>query len=331
MGLASSQVTLLMLTSRKADCEYDMAIASNRKMALAREASNLSREYNSRLNTKNLAFFANGAYQELNYQYLMGYSSIVNDEIFAGRADNPLKSNFNSVLTDYKGAVVLSDEYAQIIRNFAGCGEGKSFTMDSMKLAQMIAKAGGFDPASDSLMILTVLDGGNIELNAAGKVINSATGTTISAKTIDVSGGVQEYIQKIIDFYKPIFMAAATNGWTTEYNSSMTANKDYIGDALTSGVFQLAQVFDNGSYFEDTSITYFLTTGVIEEVNDSEARADVTAWYEAEKAVINEKETQLDVYITELSTELEAITTEMESIQSFIDDAVGTVFDWGAG
>ena len=329
MGLASSQVTLLMLTSRKADCEYDMAIASNRKMALAREASNLSREYNSRLNTKNLAFYANGSYQALNYQYLMGYSTLANGEIFAGRSDNVLKGDFNTVLTDYKGAVVLSDEYANIIRNSSAySGEGKSFSCNKTILAELISRASGGIP---QLQVEAVLNGEKLEVNAKGEVISSPSGLKLGTASIDVSGGIQSYVQKVVDFYKPIFMAAATNGWTTEYNSSMSANKDYIGDAIKSGVFQLAQVFDNGSYYEETSITYFLTNGVVEEKNDSDAREEVTAWYEAEKAIINEKETQLDVYITELSTELEAITTEIESIQSFIDDAVGTVFDWGAG
>ena len=67
MGLASSQVTLLMLTARKADCEYDIAIASNRKMSLAREASSLSQEYYQKLNTKNLAYYANGTYNNRLY------------------------------------------------------------------------------------------------------------------------------------------------------------------------------------------------------------------------------------------------------------------------
>ena len=33
--------------------------------------------------------------------------------------------------------------------------------------------------------------------------------------------------------------------------------------------------------------------------------------------------------MSDLSTELEAIKTEMQSIQSLIDDAISSVFDWG--
>ena len=81
---------------------------------------------------------------------------------------------------------------------------------------------------------------------------------------------------------------------------------------------------------EDT-LNYFITTGSVVERNDADAREEIAAWYEAEKERINEKETLLDLHIDELSTELEVIKTEMQSIQSLIDDAVGSVFDWGSG
>ena len=137
-------------------------------------------------------------------------------------------------------------------------------------------------------------------------------------------------MQSMIDFYRPIFQAAATNGWTTEYNVAMAENENYISDAIMSGTLCLAQVTDTGNYEEDLSLTYFITAGLCEQRTDSSYREAITAWYDAEKETINEKEVQIDMTITDLSTELEAIKTEMDSIASFIDDAVGSVFDWGA-
>ena len=64
--------------------------------------------------------------------------------------------------------------------------------------------------------------------------------------------------------------------------------------------------------------------------NSSEAREEVTAWYNAEKERISMKEDYLDVEMNDLSTELEAINTEIQSIQSLIDDAISSVFDWGS-
>ena len=43
MGLACSNIRLLTLTARKADCEYGISIDSMRKMALSREQSNFSK------------------------------------------------------------------------------------------------------------------------------------------------------------------------------------------------------------------------------------------------------------------------------------------------
>ena len=62
-----------------------------------------------------------------------------------------------------------------------------------------------------------------------------------------------------------------------------------------------------------------------------QATSEVKKQTEAEKERVSDKETILDLYIDEMSTELEAINTEIQSIQSLIDDAISSVFDWGSG
>ena len=141
--------------------------------------------------------------------------------------------------------------------------------------------------------------------------------------TVDNSTAVQEKYQALVDFYLPIFNAAASNGWTTEYNKEMCLNDNYVSDALVSGSFQLATVNDDGSYHENDSLTYFVTDGSVESRTDSDVREEITAWYNAEK------ETYIDLHMDELSTELEAINTEIQSVQSIIDDATSSIFDWG--
>ena len=76
-------------------------------------------------------------------------------------------------------------------------------------------------------------------------------------------------------------------------------------------------------------MTYFTTSGLVEARNDSDMREEITAWYNAEKANLEEKENMIDIEMDELSTELEAIKTELQSIQSLIDDAISSVYDWG--
>ena len=58
MGLACSQIRLLTLTARKADCEYGISVTSMRKMALSREQTQLSQEYQSKLQSKQISYYA---------------------------------------------------------------------------------------------------------------------------------------------------------------------------------------------------------------------------------------------------------------------------------
>ena len=112
MALSINNVRLLSLTSRKADCELEISLDSMRKMALAREMSQLSRDYNSKLQAKNIAYYQNGKYNKINYQYLMGYGS----NYFAVWDNNyALKDKNSMILTDYRGQVVMSDAYRDAI------------------------------------------------------------------------------------------------------------------------------------------------------------------------------------------------------------------------
>ena len=78
-------------------------------------------------------------------------------------------------------------------------------------------------------------------------------------------------------------------------------------------------------------MNYFITAGYVDARSDADAREEIAIWYDAEKQRISEKEAQIDLRMDDLSTELEAINTEIQSIQSFIDDAISSVFDWGSG
>ena len=329
MGLACSQIRLLTLTARKADCEYGISINSMEKMALTREQSQLSKEYQSKLQSKEISYYANGQYNKINYSYLMGYgsnfSAITN-------GTQPLKSDNSMILTDYKGQVVMSDTYANAITSVLGSsamnakGQGGTFSTDNIP-----AILAAFIPSYTAEQFQTVIDGDTVSASFEADEVQTVTGEETGDKTeIDISEETTALIQELVDFYYPIFQAAAANGWTTEYNKDMAANTDYVSDAIVSGTFQLESVNDEGNYEPDTSLTYFITAGLVEQRTDSSAREEITAWYEEEKARISEKEDWLDIENQDFSTELEAINTEIQSIQSLIDDAISTVFDWGS-
>lgn len=335
MALAASQARLLTLTARKSDCEYGISVGSMRKMSLAREQSELAREYNSKLQTKSISYYNNGQYNKINYGYLMGYganyTAITSDT-------KPLKSDNSMILTDYKGQVVLNDSYAKAITSALGTsamnsqGRGGTFSVD--KIPEILEKllSGDYGSYFTADNIKNIHDGGEVESQYAASLIKTLTGEDTGEDTeVNNTKKATELVNKILEFYYPIFTAAAANGWTSEYNNEVKNNEDYISDALVSGTFQLASVNDEGNYDPDTSLTYFVTAGLVQSRTDSEIRAEITAWYEEEKARISEKEDWIDIEMDNLSTELEAINTEIQSVQSLIDDAIGTVFDWGSG
>ena len=337
MGLAASQVRLLGLTARKADCELEISLNSMRKMALTREMTELSREYNSRLQAKQVSYYANGQYNKVNYQYLMGYGKRYT-AITQGNL--PLKKDNSMILADYRGRVVLSDSYAKAITDVLGkdvmnsCGQGGTF--DKAKIPEILANLlnGAYDKFFSAECIRTVMAGGSIPSSYSATIIKTLSdpkNPTVVATNVqqDSTEKATEYYKSVIDFYLPIFQAAANNGWTTEYNSNIESNEDYISDAIISGTFNLETVDDYGDYDEGTSLTYFYTNGTLENNTSSDKREEITAWYNAEKARISEKEDWIDLEQADLSTELEAIKTEIESLKSMIDNTISTVFDWG--
>ncbi len=330
MGLACSNIRLLTLTARKADCEYGISIDSMQKMALSREQTQLSQEYNSKLKAKQISYYANGKYNKINYSYLMGYGN--NYSAVTG-GTQPLKSQNSMILTDFKGQVVMSKAYANAITSVLGSSamntQGRGGTFSTDQIPAILAKLlPGFTEAQFKNAIDgKTQDSTSYDANGKQTITGEDTGNKV---TVDNTKTTTSKIQSIVDFYYPIFQAAAANGWTTEYNNDMGTNDDYVSDALSSGTFQLATVNDEGNYEPDTSLTYYVTSGLVAQNNNSEVREEVTAWYEAEKARISEKEDYLDIDMDNLSTELESINTEIQSIQSLIDDAISSVFDWGS-
>lgn len=328
MSLGVDNVALLTLTMRKSDCQLTLAEISGQKMALARSTTNLSQTYNSKLQATKVSYYANGQYNNVDYKYLMGYG-----HNFAPVLDDstlPLKNNYSMILADHNGRVVLSEVYAQIIRDVLGvscadsAGRGKPFSLEN--IAKMISKTVNGIYTEDQ--IKAVMNDEEVSKGINALCYQTTTGDQVGSTTMDVDSTAA--IKSIIDFYYPIFIAAANNGWTTEYNKEIATNDDYISDAILSGILQLEAVDANGDYNEETTLEYFLTIGAIEENLSAEEREKITAWYEAEKEVLKEKETFLDLQMNETSTELEAINAEIQSIQSLLDDTISSVFDWGS-
>ncbi len=108
-------------------------------------------------------------------------------------------------------------------------------------------------------------------------------------------------------------------------------NVDNLQAGFNAGTFQLAMVGDvaRGSYHKNTTMTYFTHMNYVSDKIDNSKREEITAWFNAEQAAINEKETYWDTEIQNLSTELTAVNTEIDSVKNLKSDGIKKVFDWG--
>lgn len=105
MGLAAGQARLLTITGRKSDCEYASMKLSHQKIALARELSDLSNEYQNSLNQTKLVYDYYGTGDTttpLSYGLLMTPSTL-NDYL-------------PTTITDALGRVTLNSKYASAAR-----------------------------------------------------------------------------------------------------------------------------------------------------------------------------------------------------------------------
>ena len=121
MGLATSQVRLLALTTRKADIELQMQVNSKRKQMLTRKSTELAQQYYSRLQDANVQYATSNGYEDVNYNYLMGQSKdgLINDDFLqqvATMSDQGFaqKSENRMILTDQYGQVILNNELALV-------------------------------------------------------------------------------------------------------------------------------------------------------------------------------------------------------------------------
>lgn len=329
MGLACNQVAFLTLTRRKNDCELGITIASGRKMQLSREMSDLSADYRAKLNATKVSYYADGKYNQVNYSYLMGYGKNFLP-VTSGTA--PIKTDGSMILSDYKGAVVLAGDYAGAILSVLGSSAmdsyGRGGTFSSEHIPDMLAY---ICPGFDAEVFKSVMNGEDVPMEYTADVIQTlGLNDTGADSAIDATDKATALVQKLLDFYLPIFKSASANGWTTEYNTAMNKNPDYVADAIASGTFCLSGTDEEGQYDPSMSTDYYVTCGEFAEKSDAEYREEITAWYNEEKERISEKENFIDIEIQDLSTELEAINTELQSLQSFIDDAISSTFDWGA-
>lgn len=129
MGLAASQARLLTITARKSDCEYQSMRLSHQKIALSRDMTTLSNEYQNSLTKTKLVydFYGTG-----DTSTPLSYSLMMTPSI--------LNNNVPIMLTNAEGRVVLDSKYAAAARAAGIPQEGiNGFPSEAVRNAFLLA------------------------------------------------------------------------------------------------------------------------------------------------------------------------------------------------
>ena len=154
MGLATSQVRLLALTSRKADVEMQIQLNSKRKTMLTRESTELAKLYYAKLQNSKIQYSTTNGNKDVNYGYLMAQDTgAFFDQVVSPQSSSSIDTKVSSsmILTDNYGRVILSDRMLDIVLNTLnddgqnstkGARTVETYTIDAMKYL-LLDMAGG--------------------------------------------------------------------------------------------------------------------------------------------------------------------------------------------
>ena len=183
MGLSASQARLLTITARKSDCEFQSMRYSHEKIALSRDLTDVSNEYQNALNATKLVY---------DY-YGVGSSA---DPLTYGLMMTPSEMNgYMPILTtDNAGRVVLSSKLAAAAAAAGIPNEGFGALPSSLvrnKFVEEMYNAGVITSNSrDSIL--------SIQYSQDIGVGNAGTLVTTSTKEVDLNGLI-DYISKSVD------------------------------------------------------------------------------------------------------------------------------------
>ncbi len=180
MGLAASQARLLTITSRKSRAQFESMRLSHQKLALSRNLTDISNEYQNSLDQTKLYYDfygVNSTDTPLTYNMLMSPSSI---------------NNYTpTLISNNQGQIVLSAPYAQAARNAGVPEEGLGCTPSSLMrdaFIQNLAQAGVITQATaDSIC---EIDYNNKAGLGADNLINTITTVGSYDDLLDMLKGV---------------------------------------------------------------------------------------------------------------------------------------------
>jgi len=370
MGLATSQVRLLALTSRKSDVEFNMQLNAKRKAMLMRESTTLSKLYYAKLQQARYQYSTEEGYNDVTYGYLMGVGNeTVEPSIDLIRTGIAKASGRNCPATyiiDASGNVVVNEDLYKAIDGVrTETIDGNNSYKNNFVFSTLVKLCGITDPSTidklngffgsndfkkayEHLYVKNYIANKDSQDNydlyygdyawgnstdSANIVIGNSNGTITQNQFNSLTKNDLKEVMNLYQYYGSMLEYIFSKGKDQPKIASQEAynnllDVDYLQEAFRSGTFTLMAIKEDGG--DTQGLDYFINKAYFVEKADTESRETITAWYNAQKAELDEKETYWDSEINALSTELETINTELESIKSLRDNAIQTTFKWGA-
>lgn len=322
MGLAVLQLQFLSLTRQQASCELNISLKALEKQNLTNAASQLTREYNSKMRKKEVVYYKDGKYNQINLEYFTGYNNL---SMVAGTA--PVKGDNRMILMDSFGYVILPDNMINAITSVCGIREGGQIPED--KIPEIMNK---MFPGYSAQEFKNVLDEVEDNLDVTYTTYNALSGQATGGTSAQIVNPKFEIIKRLLSFYVPMFRAANVNQWGGKYNVNIANNPNYVSDQLTSGNFVVSQIDPTFGYIGEVEpLEYYTMSGELQTRTDAEDQELITMEYNEKQAELNAQETQIDMDIKKLSTDLEAVKTQIQSIQNLLNKDIEATFSWGGG
>ena len=157
---------------------------------------------------------------------------------------------------------------------------------------------------------LTKLDNWQNNVDTTRNEMNEALGLYNSIFTPET--------KSLAEFYDKLFSSVAERGWCC---NEQVADSDYLSQMLLNGMYNITTIereYDTSksNYINSYDTEIATNCSNIIQVSDSTTRDDALVKYEAEKELIQAKETKIDTRMKNLETEQSAIKQMMESINN---------------
>ena len=256
MGMAASQISFLRMTARKADIERQEQSLSLQKMALTRDMTRITREYQNSLSTKTLKWSNNAgvSYSDLSYNTLM----------------RPGAANKNKpyLITNTNDQVVLDskyEKYAKMISpNGASGGDWESNRtkilaeltgISEEKIANSVATSAAVEAAAAKVNALKDEEATDKDLQ---EPVSKDTANDFFAHAGYVmSNGVSYDVGKLYtDSWQDLGNASTAKASLTTLLNGIAENmKNYLTETDYTNFKSACKTYmdDNGHYFGGTS------------------------------------------------------------------------------